>query len=63
VTGQEWAILSGGKIVNVVTTNGGRAAAERVAAAMTIENLTVAPLDSLPRAVVQGYRYWNERPL
>jgi hypothetical protein len=59
---QEWAVLSGGKIVNVVTTAGGREAAERVASAMTIEGLAVAPLDSLPESVLQGYRYWNERP-
>lgn len=53
----EYAILSGGEIVNVSSTS---APIDEVK--KRFPNHTVKPLDSVPLAVKQRYRYWNERP-
>lgn len=53
----EWAMIKGGEIINVVTT-------ERKLATLKLDHPGVAfvPLDQVSPAVLQSYRYWTERP-
>ena len=57
----EYAVLEAGEIVNVVTCDRAVRDPQRLADRM-VGDLTVVPLDSLPLAVKQRYRYWDERP-
>lgn len=60
---KEWYVvdLRTQRIVNCVTTRGGRDAALRVAAGMIDgEHLTVTDRPNLGQ--LKNYRYWNERP-
>lgn len=53
----EWAVLQHGEIVNVIT------ASERPDELLgRFPDCILAPLDSLPLAVREQYRYWDERP-
>jgi hypothetical protein len=53
----EWALLKGGRIVNVVMTSRVLSEVQRM-----YPDYEVANLYSLPAPVQQAYPYWNERP-
>lgn len=53
----EWAILNGGAIVNVVYTHSSKAQVQKAHPGHEVELLW-----NLPSKVQQAYRYWDERP-
>lgn len=53
----QWALISNGAVVSVVTTNRTKREVEKLH-----PEYTVADLWSLPSNVQESYQFWNERP-
>lgn len=58
----EYAILKNGEIVNVSTVDQPIKDPRTLTDRMVDGPYEVKPLDQVPLAVKQRYRYWNERP-
>jgi hypothetical protein len=53
----EWALLKGGRIVNVIMTSSGKKHMQE-----HYPEHEVADINSLPTHVREAYQYWRERP-
>lgn len=53
----EWALLKGGRIVNVIMTSRMKSEVQRMYPEHEVEDLY-----SLPSNVQQAYPHWNDRP-